>query len=98
MKTVKLNCASCGAPIVIPDDVDTVVCSSCHSTMMVDRGEGYVTLKIVEKLANAIKENAYVTQVELKRMQFNQLISMEEMKINSLQTSSGLPNGGCRQI
>lgn len=86
MKTVKLNCASCGAPIVIPDDVDTVVCSSCHSTMMVDRGEGYVTLKIVEKLANAIKENAYVTQVELKRMQLNQLISMEEMKINSLQT------------
>ena len=86
MKTVKLNCASCGAPIVIPDEVDTVVCSSCHSTMIVDRGEGYVTLKIVEKLANAIKENAYVTQVELKRMQLNQLISMEEMKINSLQT------------
>ena len=85
MKTVKLNCASCGAPIVIPDDVDTVTCSSCHSTMMVDRGEGYVTLKIVEKLANAIKENAYVTQVELKRMQLNQLISMEEMKVNTLQ-------------
>ena len=86
MKTVKLNCASCGAPIVVPDEAETVVCSSCHSTMMVDRGEGYVTLKIVEKLANAIKENAYVTQVELKRMQLNQLISMEEMKINSLQT------------
>jgi LSD1 subclass zinc finger protein len=86
MKTIKLNCASCGAPIVVPDEADTVVCSSCHSTMMVDRGEGYVTLKIVEKLANAIKENAYVTQVELKRMQLNQLISMEEMKINSLQT------------
>lgn len=96
MKTVKLNCASCGAPIVIPDDVDTVVCASCKSTLMVDRGEGYITLKVIEKLArsiqdmgemtsSAIKENAYVTQVELKRMQLNQLISMEEMKINSLQ-------------
>jgi hypothetical protein len=39
-----------------------------------------------EKTSSAIKENAFVTQVELKRMQLNQLISMEEMKINTLQT------------
>jgi hypothetical protein len=96
MKTVKMNCASCGAPIVIPEDVNTLVCTSCSSTLSVDRGEGYITLKVIEKLAesihemgektsSAIKENAFVTQVELKRMQLNQLISMEEMKINTLQ-------------
>jgi hypothetical protein len=96
MKTVKMNCASCGAPIAIPEDVNTLVCTSCSSTLSVDRGEGYITLKVIEKLAesihemgertsSAIKENAFVTQVELKRMQLNQLISMEEMKINTLQ-------------
>lgn len=96
MKTVKLNCSSCGAPLTIGEDVETIVCPSCKSTLMVDRGEGYITLKVIEKLtqsihdigeltSSALKENAYVTQVELKRMQLNQLISMEEMKINSLQ-------------
>ena len=96
MKTVKMNCASCGAPIAIPEDVNTLVCISCNSTLSVDRGEGYITLKVIEKLAesihemgektsSAIKENSFVTQVELKRMQLNQLISMEEMKINTLQ-------------
>ena len=96
MKTVKLNCASCGAPITIPDGVDTVVCSSCNSTLTVDRGEGYITLKVLEKLSDsiqemgqmtssAIKENAFVTQTELKRMQLLHLVSLEEMKINSTQ-------------
>ena len=63
---------------------------------MVDRGEGYITLKVLEKLSDsiqemgqvtssAIKENAYVTQVELKRMQLQHLVSLEEMKVSSLQ-------------
>ena len=96
MKTVTLNCASCGAPVSIPDGAETFVCPSCQTTLMVDRGEGYVTLKVLEKLSDslhemgqatssAIKENAYVTQVELKRMQLLHLVSLEEMKLNSLQ-------------
>ena len=96
MKTVTLNCASCGAPVLIPDGAETFVCPSCQTTLMVDRGEGYVTLKVLEKLSDslhemgqatssAIKENAYVTQVELKRMQLQHLVSLEEMKLNSLQ-------------
>jgi len=97
MKTVKLNCASCGAPVAIQENVDTFICTSCNSTLSVDRGEGYITLKVIERLtesiqemgektSSAIKENAFVTQVELKRMQLNQLISMEEMKLNTLHT------------
>jgi len=35
--------------------------------------------------SSAIKENAYVTQVELKRMQLQHLVSLEEMKLTSLQ-------------
>lgn len=96
MKTVKLNCASCGAPLTITENAETIICPSCNSTLSIDRGEGGVTLKVIEKLtesihemgamtSSALKESAFVTQVELKRMQLNQLISMEEMKINSLQ-------------
>jgi hypothetical protein len=35
--------------------------------------------------SSAIKQNAYVTQVELKRMQLQHLVSLEEMKLNSIQ-------------
>lgn len=95
MKVVKLNCTSCGAPISISEDMDTLFCSSCGSKLAVDRGEGYVTLKLVEKLTqavqesgdkahSAIKENTYVTKTELKRVQISQSINTEEMKLNTL--------------
>ena len=95
MKIVKLNCTSCGAPISIPENIDTLFCSSCGSKLAVDRGEGYVTLQLVEKLTqavqesgekahSAIKENTYVTKTELKRVQISQSINTEEMKLNTL--------------
>ncbi len=86
MKTVKMNCASCGAPITIPDDVDTITCTACGTSLGIDRGEGYISLKILEKLADTLKENALVTQLELKRMQLSQMINLEEMKISGLQS------------
>ena len=86
MEIKKFNCASCGAPLTIPDDTDVIVCPACQSTLAIERSEGYVTLKVMEKLAETLKENAFVTQVELRRMQTSQMISMEEMKLNTLQT------------
>lgn len=95
MQTVKLNCAACGAPISIPEDIDTLICTSCGSKLAVDRGEGYMSLKVVEKITQAIqesgdkahtaiKENTFVTKVELKRVQISQSINTEEMKLNTL--------------
>ena len=97
MKTVTLNCASCGAPVFIPDGAETFVCPSCQTTLMVDRGEGYITLKVLEKLSDSIQEmgkatssaieqNTFATQMELKRMQLQHLVSLEEMKLSSLQS------------
>jgi len=96
MKVVKLNCSACGAPISIPENLDRLCCSSCGSTLAVDRGEGYITLKVIENLVKsiqesgekthtAIQESAYVTRVELRKIQISQLISAEEMKLNALQ-------------
>lgn len=95
MQIVKLNCTACGAPISIPEDIDVLFCASCGSKLAVDRGEGYVTLKLVEKLTqaiqessekshSAIKENTFVTKVELKRVQISQSINTEEMKLNTI--------------
>lgn len=95
MQIVKLNCTACGAPISIPEDIDILFCTSCGSKLAVDRGEGYITLKLVEKLTqaiqesgdkahSAIQENTFVTKVELKRVQISQSINTEEMKLNTI--------------
>lgn len=95
MKIVKLNCAACGAPISIPEDLDVLFCNSCGSKLAVDRGDGYTTLKLVEKLTQAIqdsgdkthsalRENTFVTKTELKKVQISQAVNTEEMKLNSL--------------
>jgi ribosomal protein S27AE len=95
MEIQKLNCPSCGAPISIPEDLDQLNCASCGSTLAVNRGEGYVALKIVEKVAqvlqqsgketqSAIREGTEVTRKELQRMQITQDLSMTEMRLSSI--------------
>jgi DNA-directed RNA polymerase subunit RPC12/RpoP len=95
MEVKKLNCEACGAPISVPDDVDHLNCQSCGSYLVVKRGEGYTALKMVEKVAqaiensgkgtqDAIRDQTYVTQAELKKLQISQQISGVEMQINSI--------------
>ena len=68
MKTVTLNCASCGAPVFIPDGAETFVCPSCQTTLMVDRGEGYITLKVLEKLSDSIQEMGKATSSAMSKI------------------------------
>lgn len=97
MNIVKLNCAACGAPISIPEDVQQITCTSCGSSLLVDRGQGYVALKVAEKLAKAIensgtqtqeviRENTQVTRTELQRLQLSQEIATAEMQLNGIQS------------
>ena len=90
MHLVALLCSS-------PDGAETFVCPSCQTTLMVDRGEGYIILQVLEKLSDSIQEmgkatssaieqNTFATQMELKRMQLQHLVSLEEMKLSSLQS------------
>lgn len=96
MEIIKLNCTACGAPISIPEDVDFLNCTSCGSALAVQRGEGYVTLKMVKEVTEAIKktgadtesairDGTYATKTELQRLQLSQEISMVEMQLNSIQ-------------
>ena len=97
MKIVKLNCSSCGAPISVPDDLDHINCSACGTFLMIDRGEGYLALRAIEKISttiedssrktqDAIRENTMVTRSELERMQTHQEMVAEQTKLANLQT------------
>ena len=97
METKSLNCSSCGAPISIPNDIDYLNCSSCGTYLSVQRGEGYVALKMVEQVTEkieqvgqstetAIRDGTTVTQAELQRLQVTQEIAMMEMQLSNLRS------------
>lgn len=97
MNILKMNCTACGAPISIPEDVLQITCTSCGTSLLVERGEGYVALKVAEKLARAIesssaqtqeviRENTQVTRTELQRLQLSQELSAAEMQLNGIQS------------
>lgn len=96
MKVSKLNCTACGSPISIPEDVNQIVCTSCGTSLGIERGEGYVALKIADKLASAInssgsqtqdaiRENTLVTRGELQKLQLSHELSSTQMQLNSIQ-------------
>ncbi len=96
MEVKLLNCVSCGAPISIPEDVDFLNCASCGSFLGVQRGEGYIALKMVKEVADAIKKSGaetqsairdgtYATRTELQKLQLTQEISMVEMQLSTIQ-------------
>lgn len=97
MKITKLSCTACGAPISIPEDLDQITCTACGTGLIIERGEGYVALKLAEKIArsieitgiqtqNAIHENTTVTREELQRLQISQEVSSLQMQLNGVQT------------
>jgi len=97
VKVIKLNCPTCGAPISVPEDMEFINCASCGSFLAIDRGEGYVALKVAEKLAKAIedsgkdtqdviRESITVTRSELQRLQAVQEISAIQMRLNNIQS------------
>ena len=97
MKIIKLNCAACGAPISLPENLEQLSCSNCGTHLMVEHGEGYYALKAVEQLSeaieqsgnktqDAIREGAQVTQIELKRLQLSQTLSSATSALNATQS------------
>ena len=97
MKISKLNCTACGAPMSIPEDLDQITCASCGTGLVIERGEGYVALKLAEKIArtievsgiqtqDVIRENTQVTRTELQRLQLSQELSALQMQLNGIQT------------
>ena len=96
MEVQKMSCASCGAPIQVPPDLDAFNCSYCGAALVVKRGEGYVALKIAEEVSQkiqdvgdqtqaTIREGAEGTQEELKKLQLNQDLSAAQVQLSNIQ-------------
>jgi uncharacterized Zn finger protein (UPF0148 family) len=97
MEVRTVACASCGAPLEIPSDVDSLTCTYCGAAQVVRRGEGYVALKMAEAVSrtieetgdetqSAIREGTVATQAELKRLQLRQDLSGLEVRLSSVQS------------
>jgi len=97
MEIKKLNCTACGAPISVPDDMDYINCAACGSFLAIQRGEGYVALKVAEKISRAIEDSgrgtqevirqgSQDTQVELRRMQLQYELSTADLKLSNIQS------------
>lgn len=84
MRIHKLNCEACGAPILVPDDVDHINCAACGSYLVVERDEGHYVLREVKKVTDAIEKTGQVTSYELRMMTMSQDLSMVEMQLNNL--------------
>jgi hypothetical protein len=96
MNITKLNCTACGAPISIPGDLELITCSSCGTSLRIERGEGYIALKVSEKITNAIqesgqatqdviRESTHVTRNEFQRLQQAQEMSAAQMQLSNIQ-------------
>ena len=109
MKITKLNCTACGAPISIPEDIDQIVCTACGTSLGIERGEGYVALKIADKLAraiessgsqtqDAIRESTQVTRDELQKLQLVQELSAAQMQLNGIQSEIRALEHGAKNL
>ena len=105
MPLIKVNCAACGAPISIPPETDLefITCSSCGTALQVEHGEGYISLKIAEKIAQSIEESGHATRKvieensqlqrhELQRIQLAQELTAAELRLTNIQAEIRMLN------
>ncbi len=94
MNLIKLNCAACGAPITIPENLDSLTCSNCGTHLILERGEGYYALQAADQISDAIhqsgrgtqdavRESAELTNKELKRLQLTQAYGNAQTALNA---------------
>jgi hypothetical protein len=96
MEIQKISCASCGAPISIPSNIDSFNCGFCGTGLVVNRGDGYVALQIAEDMKktiqevgeqtnSSIRESSEATQLELKKIQLQQELSSIQLQASVIQ-------------
>ncbi len=72
IETVRILCASCGAAIAIPADLDQISCAHCGTPLAIVHGDGFVAALLAKAVTRTIETSAASTQAELRRLQFQQ--------------------------
>src|SRR5687768_9469620 len=97
MSVVREVCPSCAAPLDITANAARMKCSYCSTSLADERHGSEVALAISDKITTAIektgtqtheaiKEGSYVTQIELRRLQIAQDLSMVQMSLSNVQS------------
>ncbi len=72
IKTVQVLCASCGAALAIPPDLDQISCAHCGTPLTIVHGDGFVAARLAQAVTRTIETSAAATQAELRRLQLQQ--------------------------
>jgi hypothetical protein len=81
-----ITCASCGASITIPGDLDRLNCAHCGTALTVVRGEGYIASRLADAVTRSIETTGAATQTELHRIQLRQEAVSVETQMAGLET------------
>lgn len=66
MRTIKLTCAGCGAPLKVPDKATVLACEYCRISLKVVRDGGTVCLEVLGETLTALKDETSQVRLELK--------------------------------
>lgn len=83
MKQTLLKCPACGAPVTVNDGESKITCSHCGQVSVL---EGKYEENFGIKVASTIQESESKTQLEIKRLQLSQELSMLQMQLSNLRT------------
>lgn len=84
MSIEALSCPKCGGGITVPPDLEFFNCAYCSVGIRVQRGEGFVALKLAQEISKAIQESSAVTQAEIQRLQLNQQLSTAQLQLSNM--------------
>lgn len=62
MKSATLSCPSCGEALKVSEDIETLACTRCGTQLAVDRGKGYVSLKMLGEIKQQIEADTKVQE------------------------------------
>ncbi len=86
MSVQALSCPKCGGAITVPPDLEFFNCAYCGTGIKVDRGQGFVALKLAEAVTRAIQESGATTQAEIKRLELSQRLSSAQVQLTNVQS------------
>jgi len=88
MKSTALPCPSCGEVLKVPKDMETLACTRCGMQLTVERGKGYVSLKMLGEMKRQIEADTQAQEraaSELAIIRLNQELGLLGTEKESLE-------------
>jgi len=89
MKSAALSCPSCGEALKVPKDMETLACTRCGMQLTVERGKGYVSLKMLGEIKQQIEADTKAQEratSELAIIRLNQELGLLGTEKESLES------------